>query len=346
MSRIFFSSAFSTFSANSTFPVKMKGDTARLEISKGDEIIFSNMYEVRGEDLTVGGLSRIFETDLRKRNLSFSDYTFRLHSPSDTPVHEEMVTIIHCPAEMPEPAEDYLRHNFLIPPAGDVLSPGEPAAMELPEGFAWPLEIVVYLTESQYFKASSHTEEGLTAPFEELLAQGWRNEYVYSQGSSGSSPMVIHAECGAREANYVFLPTGGGNTAWSPGTATCGGSILFRFKNVFNCVDYIWLRGILESSPGATSQTVRCGGRLRKVDIKNDPEYTFTAECVSMHQAYRAMQLLTSHEVELLRTPDPSREGSLKTGVIITEVTGPVTYSPSEAATVKIKFKVSGYGRR
>ncbi|MCM1522790.1 MAG: hypothetical protein NC039_09095, partial [Muribaculaceae bacterium] len=308
--------------------------------------------------ITVAGLSKVIEADLRRRRLSYSDYTIRLTAGGKD--LSRTLTIIHCPKAMPMTAEKFLRENFLIPPCPDITDPAAQTPIELPEGFSWPIEVIAHLTEAEYFTATTYTADSTNTAdstttadsetYTEFLPQGWQGEYLYTQSSTGSTagegpadaplragmPKVIHTQCGQREAHYII---GAPTDEWTPQRTGKGRSLLFRFRNLFNCPDYIWLHGTLETTPTSTSQTIAIAGTLRKVDLRTETEYTLTAHGLTKGQALRAAQLLDSHDVQLLLTHDPVTDGQQKTDIIITEVTGPVTDSPTDLNTIKIKFK-------
>lgn len=320
MSEIYWSSELSTFSASSAVE---RGKIVVSSVHGGNaKVIFEQEYTLGYEGFIVSGIDKIIESDLLSHDLSYSRYKIKLSGILSTNGQPNTFidvdgTVIYCPRHMPVSAEDYLEDHFLIPPCCDI------PVLRLPIGFSEDLSLFAFLFGTTNVTLCKHA-----GPFPNdtagtnqntALQPGMRE--ISIPGAEDGQPLYITVGCGMR------------SFAVSMTEERSSHDVLFRFRNLFNLQDYVYINGITDITPSVTSEEVIVNGYRRLADIHRSDEFTITTEGLTLGEAERVSELLSSHYVEIYSNGVWER-------VIVTDVSG-LSNDPSTLNSVKIKYKKS-----
>lgn len=138
-------------------------------------------------------------------------------------------------------------------------------------------------------------------------------------------PFLSVFSCGARKLVIEWIPVESSPT---------GAPFLFRFTNSFGQKELLALYGPLSVSPKAEADSVAVAGRLRRIDIQPQPEFTVSAASLSYSEARLFAFLQYSPSVELLEgsglTPQP---------VVVTAAAGDIADDPLDMSSFKLTFR-------
>lgn len=138
-------------------------------------------------------------------------------------------------------------------------------------------------------------------------------------------PFLSVFSCGARQLVIEWIPQDSSPT---------GAPFLFRFTNSFGQKELLALYGPLSVSPKTEADTVAVAGRLRRLDIQPQPEFTVSAGSLSYSEARLFAFLQYSHSVELLEGPDLRPQP-----VIVTGAAGDIADDPLDMSSFKLTFR-------
>lgn len=324
MPQIRFSSEFSVFSEKN-----VSGLSSLTLTGENGRYIFSNTYNPGAEGITVYGLDKIIESDLRQNNRTYGQYVIKTISPkaNKQTVHE--YTIIHCRRQMPLSAKEWLKTNFLL----------ESGHYDIPEGYDSPLPIYFWLedTEAAAIKSWYKDSDGrLRTESGSIIFNPGMNSLDMSAAGL-KAPVHTSLTIGSRRISFSLIP--------KPSTINPQPSSLnlIQFRNTYNTDELLTIKGITARTPAADSQTAFISGRSRRIDIRPEDSFTLTVSDITQQQAEAIARLMHSHQVHLLTLNSlPSTlnyKPSTLNQIIIEDIAGTISDSPSDLCEVKITYR-------
>lgn len=197
-----------------------------------------------------------------------------------------------------------------------------------------------YLRTLSFFNSQAPIEDA------SYISPGWRTLSLYP---SSSAPLrLVAIDASPSVAAAPVSPSSGVRppakvlSVSTLSVDSFSGLVLFQFRNRFNIMEPMLLRGAITVSPKADSQSISVYGASRRVDVRRKDQYTFSVEGLTPERASEISGLLYSGLVKVF-VPDSvliPAASRAPVEIVVDSVEGEIAQSAESLSSVKISFSL------
>lgn len=259
-----------------------------LRGANGDEqVYYVVLYAVDGK-VTLYSLDELINDSLRARGLAMGEFNLRFADATQS------FTAIYCEQEPPADWEEALYP--LTPTSVRRVHADSTIAFSVAQYAAerpWIISVVGLSAETGRIvscQRESYAQPANGSVWVEFKVWDILKWALYGSDGSSLPPFsrvsYISIEYWGEQQLYYLTPA--------------AAYLTFRFRNAFNCVEYIDVVGVMSSKLDISRNEAVCGGIVTQYDRTVRREYTVETEAVPDNEAELMSQFLASHSVELV----------------------------------------------